>query len=390
MKTNTKSKLIITAGFAMFTMFFGSGNLVFPLKMGAETLDKFHFATVGLLLTGILVPFIGLFAIIIFKGNRRAFFNNIGKKPAILLTLIILALLGPFGVVPRCAIVSYGSMQHFLPDRDFFAIFSAIFGIITVVLIWNQNKVVPILGKLLTPWLLLGVASVVIFGLYLAPLPGESVLSNAESLLTGIFQGYQTMDLLAAFFFSAAIVEYLQQHPFIQQNPGTIIQVSTRASLIAASLLALIYVGFVALGSKYSLALANTPPEQMLISISKLSLGAIALPIIATTICLACLTTAAVLGMQFAEFVSAEITDNKLKRKPAIILTFLLGYFISLTGFSSLTAFLGQILGIVYPALIVLAIANILIKLFEYLPKKLPAYTFYLALVTNICVQLYK
>lgn len=368
-------------------MFFGSGNLVFPLNMGTETLDKFLYAASGLSVTGVLVPFLGLFAIILFNGDRKAFFSAIGKFPALLLTLFILALLGPIGVVPRCFLVAYGSVQPFLPETSFLAIFSAVFAAVTLLVIWNHHRVIPILGRLLTPWLLLGICSVVVMGLYFAPALETSSIQNTEAFQIGIFEGYQMMDLLAAFFFSAAIVEYLRSHKYIEDKPASLIPICTTAGLLAATLLGIIYFGFVKLGAQYSSALTNTPPEQMLVGIASLSLGPVALPIVAITVFLACLTTATILAMQFAEFFSTEITNGRIPRTPAILITLIISYFISLTGFSSLTAYLGQILTFAYPALIALTLTSILAKTLKFLPKSIPFIAFYGTLLGNLALH---
>ncbi len=66
-----------TAGLAMFSMFFGSGNLVFPLAMGSQIQDQWHYGTLGFMITAVIVPFLGLYAIILYHGHRKDFFESI-------------------------------------------------------------------------------------------------------------------------------------------------------------------------------------------------------------------------------------------------------------------------------------------------------------------------
>ena len=44
---NTKNKDIIITGFALFAMFFGAGNLIFPPYLGVITGDKFLIGFLG-------------------------------------------------------------------------------------------------------------------------------------------------------------------------------------------------------------------------------------------------------------------------------------------------------------------------------------------------------
>ena len=54
---------ILIYGFSIFTMFFGSGNLVFPLQIGYQSGSHWLAGFAGLFLTGIVLPFMGLFVI---------------------------------------------------------------------------------------------------------------------------------------------------------------------------------------------------------------------------------------------------------------------------------------------------------------------------------------
>ena len=73
-------------------MFFGAGNIVFPLVLGQIVKDGITLASFGLFLTAVLVPFFGLVAITLFKGNYVTFFNRLGKTPALVLIFILLAI----------------------------------------------------------------------------------------------------------------------------------------------------------------------------------------------------------------------------------------------------------------------------------------------------------
>lgn len=360
------TKTVITAGFAMFSMFFGSGNLVFPLAIGTETLDKAPWAMFGLFISGVIVPFLGLIGVILFAGNRLNFFSSIGKYPAFILTFFMLAMMGPIGVIPRCIIVAYGGFSLYWPNLGY-DIFAVLFCLVTLVIIWNHDRVVPIIGRLLTPFLLLGIVVVIIAGIFFSDNiipPGTH--DGIQSFSLGFIEGYQIMDLLAAFFFSATTVAYIRAHLRSDDRPNTLLKLSIYASLIGAGFLGLIYICFVYLGAKHATELLNVDPQQMLAHIAGLTMGTISIPVVSITILLACLTTATVLAMLFADFLHDDISKKKFNLHWSIIITLVISLLVSKIGFGSLKVWIGTVLKIAYPALIVLTITNIIHKIWGF------------------------
>src|ERR1700727_336927 len=101
----------ISIGIAMFSMFFGAGNIIYPLAVGQYAGDKNLFAMLGLILTAAVMPIAGVIAMILFDGNYRQFFGRLGRIPGFLLALIIISLLGPLGSAPRCIALSYSTIK---------------------------------------------------------------------------------------------------------------------------------------------------------------------------------------------------------------------------------------------------------------------------------------
>src|ERR1700722_17804496 len=98
---------IIIAGLALFSMFFGAGDLIWPLILGGDAGDKNFYAMCGLLITGVTLPLLGLIAMMLFRGDYRAFFGQTGKIPGWILIFVIQAILGPFGSLPRLITLSF-------------------------------------------------------------------------------------------------------------------------------------------------------------------------------------------------------------------------------------------------------------------------------------------
>ena len=151
---------VLKSGFAIFSMFFGSGNVIFPLIVGKESGSHIAIALFGLLLTAVIVPFLGLFAMVNFDGNYFNFFKRLGKYPAWFLLIVIMGLIGPFGAIPRCVAISYSTFSTFIPSLSV-VVFSVVSCILIFLCSYKRSYVVDVLGKYLTP-LLLGVLSIVI------------------------------------------------------------------------------------------------------------------------------------------------------------------------------------------------------------------------------------
>jgi LIVCS family branched-chain amino acid:cation transporter len=364
-----KSKgLILSTGLAMFSMFFGSGNLVFPLVVGQASEGHFGLATLGLLLTGVLVPFLGILAILLFNGSANDFFGRLGKPATFWFPLIALSLMGPFGVLARCITVAHGAFRLLLPEMPLW-LFSMLSCSLIFILTVRKSKIVPLLGSILTPLLLVSLGAITFFGLRSVDFPPLSTTGSWESFKTGIFQGYQTMDLLAAFFFSAFVIKHLQEHKTQSENS---LPIFLKSSLIGAGLLSLIYFGLVLLGTIYAPQLTSIPPQEMLGFIAEASLGSMAAPIICVAVVLACLTTGIVLTSLFADFLRVEVTKAKINNLVAVAVTLSIAFFTSTLEFSGIAKVLGPILEVIYPALIVLTVLSICHKLWGLTTIRVP------------------
>lgn len=372
-------KMVLTAGFAMFSMFFGSGNLVFPLLIGQQTIGSYPFAILGLIITAVIVPFLGLLGMILYDGQTNTYFARLGRIPSFLLIGMMLSLMGPFGVVPRCITVSYGSLSILFPNLPY-PVFSFAFCVAIVVLIWRANRIVDLMGLFLTPFKLGGLLFLIIVGLWFSNPVSPPVLPATVAFTEGLTLGYQTMDLMAAFFFSSTTVIYLRQNLGSNYERPTLLKLSLMASLIGASILSLAYIGFVTLGAKYSSLLTSVQAEAMLVVIAQHTLGQYALPVIGFTMTVACLATAVILSTLFVDFLRDDVCRGHITRPQSILLSLGITFGVSLLGFAKICELLGIILEIAYPALIALAITNICNKLFDLKQGKLP---FWIMLVVS-------
>ena len=356
---------IIGTGFALFSMFFGAGNLIFPLTIGQIAGTETNYAMLGLLVTSIGVPLLGMIAMILFHGDYRSFFDRLGKVPSRLLIGAILALLGPFGAMPRCIAFSYGNFPDMMP----FAVFSGLFCLAVFFLTYRKMRIVDLLGYVLTPLLIGFMIYMIIMGIMTPNVPMESNFEHKEAFLMGLKEGYQTMDLLVALFFSSIVIVTFNKK---EKEPSKTILKTFYATLIGLSLLALSYVGLSMASANHAASMAGIHQEELFNGLARHLLGNEAAFISAVIVLLACLTTVVSIGTIIADYINDELSQGRLGYGKSLAITLATTFGISLLKFGGIKAFLLPLLTITYPALIVLCFFNIAYRLWSFKPVKVP------------------
>lgn len=378
LKSNT-----LSTGFAMFAMFFGAGNIVFPLIVGVTTRGYAHYAMIGLALSAILVPFLGLISMTVFDGNYRQFFSRIGTIPGLVLATLILALIGPFGALPRCITLSFATSQLFVPSLSMIW-FSLIACLLTFLFAYKQSRLLDLLGYVLTPLLIISLALIIVLGVVNATGIPEAEASPQESFILGLVNGYQTMDLLGAFFFSSVVLVCLQReldpertHPYHQ-----LVILALKASVIGAGLLGVFYLGFCYVAAYNASYLEDVAPQAILGTLALHTLGPSAGIIACTAVAVACLTTAIALAAVFAQFLYQDVCRETINYPTGLVITLAIAFFVSTWEFNGIAAALAPFLQVCYPGLIVLSIVNLMYKLTGFRWVKTPVYaTFALSVI---------
>ena len=184
------------------------------------------------------------------------------------------------------------------------------------------------------------------------------------------------MDLLAAFFFSANVLNMLknrsEENGEVSQN---YINIALRASGVGAFLLTAVYIGFSYLAAFHGNQLELNGKEQLLGALTMKIAGPHAGFIVCITIALACLTTAIALISAFTDFIQTEELKEKISYEMTLVGGLLLTFFISTFQFTGISAVLGPILEICYPGLIVLTFLNIAFRLKNFKMIKLPVFS---------------
>jgi LIVCS family branched-chain amino acid:cation transporter len=365
MQSTYKKTDLYATGMAIFAMFFGAGNIIFPLVLGQQLFAQIPYAILGLLVTAVVVPFSGLLAMFLYQGQMRDFFGRLGQWPGLMLAFLIITLLGPVGSTPRCITLSFSTLKLIFPDLDPF-LFNAIACGCLFLMAYKKQCLLDMLGYLLTPLLLMLLALVIIKGLWNPPLyPSLTIqIESYPHFWKGLKEGYNTMDLLAAFFFAPVIIHATQAKTAHLPDPKSRLMFVLKASVIGATLLGLIYLGFSFLASLHAADLQGIPAEELLAALSLKILGPQAGFMICLIVVLACLTTAIALIAAFTSFIQQELLGGKGSYPWILAFSLLVTSLVSCFEFQGISRFLTPILEICYPFLILLTVYNLIERLY--------------------------
>jgi len=374
----------VVAGMALFSMFFGAGDLIWPLILGGNSGSQNFFAMLGLLTTGVTLPLLGLLAMMLFQGDHRAFFGIMGKRSAFLIIFLVQVILGPAGSIPRLLTLSYATLKPYLFEGLPLIGFSLLASVVVVAFTLKPQRIVDILGTVLTPFLLLCLLAIVVTGLYQHPEQQPVDLTSTEAFSSGVLVGYNTLDLIASFMFAPLVLAHFTGGDFENTPEGRkkVFSQMLKACLFAAGLLSAMYVALTYISSYYTPFLdPNHLPEERLSAISHYLLGPVGAFVSCAAVAMACLTTAIPLVSIFANYMREDLLGGKGGTLMPILATLGISIAIANAGFMGIAAMLSPILQVLCPGLIVLSVFNILHKLFETRVPRLPVFATFAASV---------
>ena len=348
-------KDVIVFGFALFAMFFGAGNLIFPPYLGIITgpewltaFGGFTFADAGLALLAVM-------ATAKYDGNVIALFRRAGGKLAIVLGCADILCIGPFLAIPRTGATTYEmGIMPLLGNTIPIAVFAAIFFIITYVLTIKPSKVVDIVGRVLTPALLIALAVIIVKGIIspLGPIVEEPMIQGVVG--EGIAQGYQTMDAFAAIALASVLIVSLNEKGY--NTVSDKLKAIMKSGVLACVGLALVYGGLCFLGATVSTMYGvDAQQSQVIVNITEGLLGQTGKVILAVCVALACLTTSIGLTSATGQFFE-KLSGGKLKYKTVVLAVCIFSACMASIGVGGIIKVASPVLSIVYPPTIVLVI----------------------------------
>lgn len=304
-KLNFSEYLTITS--MLFDLFFGAGNLIFPVSMGQLAGRNLWQAVLGFLVTGVGLPLLGVAALGISRcGGLAELSARVGKRYGVFFTCALYLTIGPFFAIPRCATVSYTvGVEPMLGGSGFYlAVFSGIFFLAVLFFSLRPSGILTWVGKVLNPIFLVSLGILVVRAL-LSPM-GEigavEPTGNYEDIpfFTGFLEGYNTLDALAGLAFGIIVVNVIRDLGVTR--PEAVAGSTVRAGVFSCLLMGVIYVATTVVGAQSrGLFPASANGGEALALIADHYFGKAGGVILAVTVTFACLKTAVGLITSCAE-----------------------------------------------------------------------------------------
>ena len=352
-----RKKVITVVAFALFSLFFGAGNLILPPQLGFKAGNAWWLVAIGFCISAILIPILGILAHAKLQGGMFDFAKKVSSTFSVIYCFIVYAISISLPS-PRTA-----SVTHEMGVQPFFNSSSLLTSIIYFVLVFlfviNRSKILDIIGKLLTPAIILILLAIVGTALFNFDFNfGDNQFSSPFS--SGILEGYQTFDAIGAVVVGGVIIVSIN----LRKDEGSY---EAKKSLIAKSgLLAglglfLIYVGLIITGAimhkEFDAAINRT---GLLSGISLKTLGSTANLFLSVLVSLACFTTAVGIVTGTADFVKGQFASSKNAYLVTAIFGCLLGILMGQFDVHYIIAVAVPALMFIYPITIILILLNVL------------------------------
>lgn len=372
---NKKTDFIVI-GFALLSMFFGAGNLIFPPLLGRNLGPDYILGIIGFIITGVGIPLLGILASIRINGKFEMFAEEVGSKFSLIYSSIMFILIGPLLAIPRTAATTYElAIAPNFNINPFIII--VIYFAINLVFVLRPSNIIDTLGKFLTPVLLVVLFTLIIKGIA-SPIATVSTSVVTSPFSTALQEGYQTMDAIGSIIFASLILGTIRSKGYKGKKVKKIV---LKSALIAVSGLALIYGGLTYLGAHTGSLAAGLNQTQLLIFLSNNILGNLGSIIIGVIIGLACLTTSIGLLSAGGNFFE-RISNGKFKYSTNVIIMTVISIGVGSMGLDKIVSISSSLLGLIYPMTIVLILMNLF---YNYIPnKKSFKYTVYTTLIVSI------
>ena len=348
-----KKKLLdtIIIGFALFAIFFGAGNLIFPPYLGVTAGENWGIATLAFLISDPLLSIIAVMVVAALGGSAL----NVGRRVhplfASALAAICVLLIGPIFAVPRTGASTHEIfVQSYVPEAPQWITSLVFFGIVLWIT-YQENSVMDAIGKYLTPILLI-ILFLIFVGAVLQPNASFAATDRTGLFAQGFKEGYQTMDVLGAPLLAGVVMKDITRRGYLNKKDqfGMMFGVG----IVAFILLALVYSTLAYSGASMSTVIDSTAQRAaMLTTIVKNLLGSWGQLAMGLAVCFACLTTAIGLTTTCGQYFE-EVSKGKISYKKTILVTVAVEFIISLVGVDSLINLAVPVLTFIFPIMIAL------------------------------------
>lgn len=247
---STKDMLVL--GMMVFALFLGAGNIIFPPMAGYHSGTDWFSASLGFIVTGVVLPFLTLITVAV-KGRGERLSVDLPRWVSVTFWVALYLILGSTFAMPRVTNTAYE--LGFLPlgfvekSTASHLIFAFVFNFVSMFFMLKQGTMISAIGKFMTLALLflLVAVGIAVVRTPLSPI-NEPINQYVDfAFFSGIVDGYQTMDVLSAMAFGGIVARALASRGIT--SPQDVVVITIKAGLIAVGLLAALYICLFYLGA---------------------------------------------------------------------------------------------------------------------------------------------
>ena len=360
----TASQIISLSPFMLFAIFFGAGNMIFPPALGQQAGDKYLWGIMGFVATDVGISLLGIMAVVRVGSTLEDLAGRIGPRFSVGFSLLIYLMLGPLFAMPRTGAVSFElAMLPFLgalpvsPGMGSLLFTLAFFGC-SIFLSLNPSKVVDIVGKVLTPILLLAIGALTVASI-LHPL-GAIVPTTGPyaeiPFFKGLVEGYLALDGFASLIFAGIVINSMKGYGITDKK---LLQKNTFwVGLVASAALALVYVALGYIGASCSSLPLFENGGQLLTMGARQLFGPYGQMILGLAVLFACLTTSIGLTTFLRRVFPQGIPTVHLPPGGGSAVNGCFSFAVSNVGLSTMIYYTLPVLVTLYPAVVVMIVLS--------------------------------
>ncbi len=352
----SNSKQTFVTAFALFSLFFGAGNLILPPLLGYRAGSEWFMVAVGFAISAVIIPIMAIYGHARLQGTMMDFGKKVSPVFAMAYCLIVYTIAATLPA-PRTASVTYEmAVQPYFEMSSL--VLSTIYFVLVLLFVLNRSKIIDIVGKFLTPLIILILLMIIAIGLFADVEPLRASVFDNPTFTEGILEGYQTFDAIGGVVVGGVIVISLGLRGQYSYNEKK--SIIARSGLIAGLGLFLIYGGLIALGAVNSGTLDTDNRTELLTLLSTGTLGNMGAAFLAVLVALACFTTAVGIITGIADFIKGISGESQFAYRITAVISCFLGILIGQFDVHYIIDVALPVLMFIYPITIVLILLNIL------------------------------
>lgn len=364
-------------GSMLFGLFFGAGNLIFPLILGAKAGQNLPAALLGLLITAVGIPLLGVMSIGLARSEGLLDLSGrVSPRFRMLFTCALYLTIGPLFAIPRCAATSFtiGVAPFVGENIGIWQLgFSLCFFGAVLYFSMKPSKILDSVGKFLNPAFLLFLGIMLVTALIKPVQPMASVTPSGDyvhaAFSAGFLQGYDTLDAMASLASGIIVIRTVRQLGVTE--PGRVAVSTVNAGVVSMSLMAFIYAATALVGTQsfglYAERLADPgfTGGDAFAMIAHHYFGRGGGLLLAVTVTLCCMKTAVGLVTSCAETFEEMFPSKFSYLKWAMVFSGA-SLLISNFGLSKIIEFSAPVLYFLYPLAIVLILLGLFGRFFGH------------------------